>query len=105
MKDTDLFNDYLEFKEVADYFENGMASCYSNRDELIEYVKDYLRSFDVAVIGATGANSNQVIGFIKEIDADPDRVYYVCYLIANTFRIASLRALRECVIEKTVQFS
>ena len=73
--------------------------------KLIEYVKDYLRSFDTSVIGATGSNSNQVIDFIKEIDANPDRVYYICYLIINTLRVASLKALRECAIEKAVQFS
>ena len=105
MKNADLFNNYLEFKEIADYFENRMASFYTNRDELIEYVKDYLRSFDTSVIGATGSNSNQVIDFIKEIDANPDRVYYICYLIINTLRVASLKALRECAIEKAVQFS
>ena len=43
--------------------------------------------------------------FIKEIDANPDRVYYICYLIINTLRVASLKALRECAIEKAVQFS
>ena len=64
-----------------------------------------IQSFDTSVIGATGSNSNQVIDFIKEIDANPDRVYYICYLIINTLRVASLKALRECAIEKAVQFS
>jgi hypothetical protein len=104
-KKMDLFNDYLQLKEIADYFEDKLTGCYSNRAELIEFVKDYLKSFDVAVIGATGANSNQVMDFIKEMDADPDSVYYICYLIINTLRVASLKALRECAIEKSEQFS
>lgn len=94
----EMFDNYLELKDLADYFEDTMTSLWSDRSELIEFTKKYLKDFDVAVIGATGANSNQVVDFNKDMDADSDRVYYICYLIVNTLRAASLRVLKECSI-------